>query len=255
MNKRFLRDLAQRYEALLLDNDGTCATTEELHARVGTDILREAGIEDMTYEERFSYTGFGEFGIWEHLDRQGRTPRISKEEFKQRQSERFRAAVAALRDPEKLRRKGIAELVDAFHRAGKPVWVVSNTDRDAVMAVQKAAGLDGKIDGYVTFDDIQEQNLHKKPAPDAYLLAMEKAGCTGKQCLAVEDSETGLRAALDAGCDTIHIFYNALNQAANPRATYAVPDHLDVRKAFNRSKEAIKEFIKAHRPGHSPKPG
>ncbi len=43
----------------------------------------------------------------------------------------------------------------------------------------------------------------KKPAPDIYLWALDRLGLAARDCLAVEDSENGLKAALGAGLKTL----------------------------------------------------
>ena len=43
----------------------------------------------------------------------------------------------------------------------------------------------------------------KKPAPDIYLWVLEQLGLPVQHCAALEDSETGLKAALAAGLDTL----------------------------------------------------
>ena len=43
----------------------------------------------------------------------------------------------------------------------------------------------------------------KKPEPDIYHWALEQLGLPAQQCIAVEDSENGLKASLAAGLDTV----------------------------------------------------
>ena len=43
----------------------------------------------------------------------------------------------------------------------------------------------------------------KKPAPDIYVWAMRELGLLPEECLAIEDSENGLRASLGAGIQTV----------------------------------------------------
>ncbi|HQT25367.1 MAG TPA: HAD-IA family hydrolase, partial [Burkholderiales bacterium] len=43
----------------------------------------------------------------------------------------------------------------------------------------------------------------KKPAPDIYFWAMEKLGLPAQSCIAVEDSENGIRSSLGAGLKTV----------------------------------------------------
>jgi beta-phosphoglucomutase-like phosphatase (HAD superfamily) len=47
----------------------------------------------------------------------------------------------------------------------------------------------------VTGDDVP----HSKPAPDCYLLALQRLGLPASQCLAVEDTQHGVAAATAAG--------------------------------------------------------
>ena len=42
--------------------------------------------------------------------------------------------------------------------------------------------------------------LKGKPAPDPYLLAAEKLNVDANDCWAVEDSNSGIKSALEAGC-------------------------------------------------------
>jgi beta-phosphoglucomutase-like phosphatase (HAD superfamily) len=44
---------------------------------------------------------------------------------------------------------------------------------------------------------------HSKPAPDLFLLASRRLGVAPKDCLVLEDSEAGVRAARAAGMDVI----------------------------------------------------
>ena len=44
-----------------------------------------------------------------------------------------------------------------------------------------------------------------KPEPDIYLLAAEKLGLQPDECIALEDSPSGITSAFRAGCHTIMI--------------------------------------------------
>lgn len=60
---------------------------------------------------------------------------------------------------------------------------------------------DGTFDTVVTGDQV----ARGKPAPDPYLLAAERLGVAPRDCVALEDSPTGVRSALAAGVPTIAI--------------------------------------------------
>lgn len=57
------------------------------------------------------------------------------------------------------------------------------------------------------FDEIcsARQVKNGKPAPDIYLYAAEKLGLQPCECLALEDSQNGVRSAAAAGCNTVLI--------------------------------------------------
>jgi beta-phosphoglucomutase-like phosphatase (HAD superfamily) len=54
-------------------------------------------------------------------------------------------------------------------------------------------------DQITTYEDVP----NGKPKPDIYLLAAKRSGSKAENCLAVEDSITGVTAAVDAGCWTL----------------------------------------------------
>jgi len=57
--------------------------------------------------------------------------------------------------------------------------------------------------GYFEIIAAGDTVAHKKPAPDIYLSALTQLRLPASACLAVEDSQHGLRAALAAGIATL----------------------------------------------------
>jgi beta-phosphoglucomutase-like phosphatase (HAD superfamily) len=66
---------------------------------------------------------------------------------------------------------------------------------------------------------------HKKPAPDIYFWVLEKLGLPAADCIALEDSENGLRSSLAAGIKTF-ITTNRYTRNQNFSAAAAVFDEL-----------------------------
>jgi beta-phosphoglucomutase-like phosphatase (HAD superfamily) len=58
---------------------------------------------------------------------------------------------------------------------------------------------------------------NSKPDPEIYLAATQKLGCNPTSCLAFEDSENGVRAALGAGLRVIQV-PDLVAPSANVRA-------------------------------------
>ena len=88
----------------------------------------------------------------------------------------------------------IVDIARHFH-GRVPIAVVSGGPRDAVERTLEATGLDALFDLVVTNSDV----AHGKPAPDVYLLAMERLGVDPEHCIAYEDSGSGLASAEAAG--------------------------------------------------------
>ena len=63
----------------------------------------------------------------------------------------------------------------------------------------KMAGVDGFFEAAVCGDEV----AHAKPAPDIFLAAAKALGVPAEECLVLEDSPNGLRAARAAGCKAV----------------------------------------------------
>lgn len=95
---------------------------------------------------------------------------------------------------------GAADLVTTAAELG-PVAVVSASPRRYVHAAVTTFGLAAHLHATVTGDDV----MHGKPAPDPYLLAAHHLGVAPGQCVAVEDSASGIRSAHAAGMTVLAI--------------------------------------------------
>lgn len=82
-----------------------------------------------------------------------------------------------------------------------PVAIASSAHRAVIDAALAATGLAGVIPVVVSSDDVE----HGKPAPDVYLAAARQLGVVPADCLVVEDSLNGVRAARTAGMTVVLI--------------------------------------------------
>jgi HAD superfamily hydrolase (TIGR01509 family) len=89
---------------------------------------------------------------------------------------------------------GLPELLAALEDRGVPVAVASSTDRKLVLDRLAQAGL-GRFGVVVGGDDA----VRSKPAPDLFLEACRRLALPPGQCVVLEDSEAGIRAAHAAG--------------------------------------------------------
>ncbi len=97
-----------------------------------------------------------------------------------------------------LPRSGVLDTLRAAQQHGVKVGLVSATSSDNVTQLISALHPHLQADD---FDVMVNSSLIKlrKPAPDAYVYALEKLGLSAQDCIAVEDNEDGLAAAVAAG--------------------------------------------------------
>lgn len=78
---------------------------------------------------------------------------------------------------------------------------MTSTRRERALQKLARCGLLPYFDAVVTGSDV----AHPKPAPDIYLLAASTLGVGPGECVVLEDSAAGVRAALAAGMTPIQV--------------------------------------------------
>ena len=96
---------------------------------------------------------------------------------------------------------GVRELLTFLFDKNIPAAIASSTKTDIVEKELRDAGIRGYFKEIVGGDMVQKS----KPAPDIFLLAAEKLDVSPKDCLVIEDSHNGIRAAFSAGMNCIMV--------------------------------------------------
>jgi HAD superfamily hydrolase (TIGR01509 family) len=112
-------------------------------------------------------------------------------------------------------RPGAITMLLAMHAAQMPLALVTMSYQQLVVPV--LAQLPPDLFTAVITGDLVARG---KPHPDAYLQAAEALDVSPSHCLAVEDSETGARAAESAGCRVLVVPHHA-PVAPAPRRAFA----------------------------------
>lgn len=122
-------------------------------------------------------------------------------------------------------RPGVQRLIREAMAGGVRLAVVTTSAHENVEALfHHVLGTDLRphFGVIVAGDDVPR----KKPAPDAYRLALQHLGLPAETCLALEDSTNGLQAALAAGLPTL-ITRNEWTRDDDFSGALAVVEHLD----------------------------
>jgi HAD superfamily hydrolase (TIGR01509 family) len=97
-------------------------------------------------------------------------------------------------------RPGARELLASLREAGVPSALVTMSWRSLADAVV-AALPEGTFEVLITGDEVE----HGKPHPEPYLAAARALGVEVADCVAIEDSPTGVRSAVTAGVPTLAV--------------------------------------------------
>lgn len=196
-------------DALLWDVDGTLAETE----RDGHRVAFNRAFEDLGLPWRWDVDRYGKLlqvtGGVERLihDMQGRADApaspAAREDLARRLHGRKNAHYAELMGTQGIAlREGVRELIDECRARGVRLGVVTTTSRanvDALLGRHLGPAWDAWFAVVVCGEDVRA----KKPAPDAYVLALRVLGSTPTASVAIEDSPAGVAAARAAGVPVI----------------------------------------------------
>jgi beta-phosphoglucomutase len=183
------------YEAILFDFDGVLADSEPVHFECWQEILQTFGLhlDWKTYTEQG--IGISDRKLLGFLCERADPPMDVEQliaEFP-RKKDMFRARMLE-RQPFSTE---VFELLPEL--SDYRLAVVTSSGQTEVEPVLERAGLRNFFQAVVYGGDVQQH----KPAPDPYLLAVQKLGV--RSALAVEDSNAGETSARAAGLDVLRV--------------------------------------------------
>ena len=244
--------------ALIFDCDGVLADTVRDGHRPGfNQTFREFGLPVEWSEEEYGRklqiaggkermaseltTEFvGANGLPE--DPEGQAAELAK--WHRRKTEIYTEMVAAGRLPT---RPGIRRIIGEAQDAGWKLAVASTSAEPSVRAIlEQAVGAEraARFDVVLAGDVVPK----KKPAPDIYVLALQRLGVTAGETLVVEDSRNGLLAAHGAGLRCVMTVNGYTEEEDNSEAILVVtslgdPGGERTRVIANRSSARPADYI------------
>jgi HAD superfamily hydrolase (TIGR01509 family) len=175
-------------QAILWDNDGVLVDTEKLYFQATREAMAEVGVE-LTERLYVQFLLIEGRGPW-HLAEGRGIPAERISQLKGRRDARFREL---LRGEDVL----IEGALDALRLVRKRyrMALVTSSEREHLELVHRSTGVLPEFELILA----RESYRNAKPDPEPYLCAMEQLRLSKNECLVVEDSERGLRAAKAAG--------------------------------------------------------
>ena len=174
--------------AIFWDNDGVLVDTEKLYFQATRELLQRAGVTltEALFRRISLQEGRSAFDL--ALEKGFSQQQIDRlhEERNRRYTELVEEGVRILDGVEETLAKLSGRVLQA---------IVTSSRRAHFDAIHAGTGLRSHFDFILTREDY----LLSKPDPEPYRLAVSRSGFHPEECLVVEDSERGLRAAFAAG--------------------------------------------------------
>jgi len=190
--------LRMRIDALILDMDGVLADTEPLHVRAW-DLALSGISSAVVLKERARLSGMSSPDIARELILTFALP-LSVEELVWKKRGIYRGMIES----------GLSAfpgLVDELSLwRDRPLALATSSPREETAMMLERMGFAGWFDPVITCDDVRRA----KPAPDCYALAAQRLGMRPADCIVIEDSAHGIRAAQDAGARVLAVTTTAM---------------------------------------------
>jgi HAD superfamily hydrolase (TIGR01509 family) len=180
--------------AVLWDMDGTLVDTEPYWIAAEHDIVEEHG---GTWSDEFAHQLVGNDLLVSAEFMRAHSPITWEPE---RIVDELLVRVVARVQEHVPWRPGARELLDALRSYGVPSALVTMSWRSLADAVVEALPK-GAFAAVVTGDEVD----HGKPHPEPYRTGARLLGVAPEECVAIEDSPTGVRSAVTAGVPTIAV--------------------------------------------------
>ena len=180
-----------RISAVLFDHDGTLVDSEPTHFQIWQKVLAPYGValSEKQYKDYYA-------GVPTAANAVDMVSRFAINEVPATLADAKNSATRTFLSRSAFSlMPGVKEVLSLLRSEGLRLAVVTGAGRNGVEATLRAHSLHDFFETVVSGDDVRQS----KPAPDCYLLAMERLGLSPSECIAIEDTEHGVNAATSAG--------------------------------------------------------
>jgi len=175
------------HKCIIFDSDGVLVDSEAISAKVFQEMAVELGV-DLDYEtalDRFAGTSMKENKQFVESHITGALPADFEQEFRERTYKAYRTDLRAV--------PGIHELIEKLQ---VPFCVASSGPVEKIRLNLGLVGLLDQFEGKIfSCYDIGSW----KPEPEIYVHAAREMGFEPEECAVIEDSDSGVRAAVAGG--------------------------------------------------------
>jgi len=223
-------------KAIIFDVDGTLADTEDGHRQSFNKAFADNGLnwhwDDALYNKLLKVTGGKErikYFVSDFL--KDFDPPADFEGFvKNLHAIKTAHYTTMLGEGHIPLRPGIKQLISDAHNAGITLAIATTTTPENVSALLEVT-LGADWQSLFAANGCGDIVPHKKPAPDIYFWVLDKLGLSAADCIALEDSQNGLRSSLAADIKT-YVTTNQYTRDQDFSGAAGVYDNLSNLKDF-----------------------
>ncbi|MFK4567613.1 HAD family hydrolase [Enterococcus sp. UD-01] len=182
--------MTQNYAGIIFDMDGILVDSEAFYYQRRKAFLEEYGLSIETIPISL-FIGADMRSLWQLIFEANDSP--YDEAFLNQEYLKYKEAHPA--DFKDLIHPDAKRVLQFLKRNGYKIGLASSSTMPAIQDILKAGQLNSYFDVIVS----GTQFAKSKPDPEIYQYTVQELGLKPHQCLAVEDSEKGIRSAHDAG--------------------------------------------------------
>jgi beta-phosphoglucomutase len=211
-------------QAVLFDFNGTIINDEPIHRQLIDDLLLSENLRPAAKSYRNICLGKTDRAcLLDLFAEQGRSVNdLQLQKILVRKAQAYQHFLATL--PELPIYPDLVDLLAQLQSAGMQLGIVTGALRGEVETVLKQSGLLDRFAVIVACEDVPTS----KPAPDGYLLAAAQLNLQPQECLAIEDTFTGIQAAQAAHIPVVGIAHTYPFHMLQRRADWAVDCFADL---------------------------
>jgi beta-phosphoglucomutase family hydrolase len=185
----------QSKKTILWDMDGVIADSSSFHFAAWQEAFAKRGIKFPKQDFTKLFGARNDFIIGSIIGRE--LPEGVVKIMVEEKEENFRRKATGNIKPF----PGVVRLLNAIKKGNFKLGLVSSAPKENIDLVLSELKLEGIFDCIVYGQEVSES----KPSPQIYLLAAEKLKVTPNDCMVIEDSPLGVRAAKTAGMKCLAI--------------------------------------------------
>jgi beta-phosphoglucomutase len=182
------RPALKSLQSVIFDMDGVIIDSHPAHRKAWKDFLLTMRRDVSAQELDFVLDGRKRHEILRHF--LGDISDLELEEYGKKKDQFFQRTSLAIKP-----QPGVLDFIDGLRQHGITLAVATSAGHSRTSSTLRHLGLDQSFCTVVTGDDVREG----KPNPSIYRLACERLNALPEVCLAIEDAESGIRAAKGAG--------------------------------------------------------